>query len=41
MFTVTFQKFEEIISWQKARVLNDKIGALIDNGSFKSNYSVD
>ncbi|HEY2727550.1 MAG TPA: four helix bundle protein [Parafilimonas sp.] len=34
----TFQKFEEIISWQKARVLNDKIGALIDNGKFKSNY---
>lgn len=34
----TFQKFEEIISWQKARILNDKIGALIDNGSFKSNY---
>ena len=34
----TIQKFEEIISWQKARVLNDKIGALIDNGKFKSNY---
>jgi four helix bundle protein len=34
----TFQKFEEIVSWQKARELNKKIGLLIDNGSFKSNY---
>ena len=34
----TFQKFEEIISWQKARDLNNEIGALIDSGSFKSNY---
>jgi four helix bundle protein len=34
----TFQKFEEIISWQKARELNNKIGALIDMGIFKSNF---
>ncbi len=34
----TFQKFEEIVSWQKARDLNKKIGFLIDNGNFKSNY---
>jgi four helix bundle protein len=34
----TFQKFEEIISWQKAREFNKKMGLLMDNGSFKSNY---
>jgi four helix bundle protein len=40
MFQVmaTFQRFEEIVSWQKARELNKKICLLIDNGSFKSNY---
>lgn len=34
----TIKRFEDIASWQKARVLNDKIGVLIDNGSFKTNY---
>lgn len=34
----TFKKFEEIVSWQKARELNYKIGSLIDSGVFKSNY---
>jgi four helix bundle protein len=34
----TIKRFEDIISWQKARVLNDKIGSLIDKGVFKSNY---
>ena len=34
----TIKRFEDILSWQKARVLNDKIGSLIDNGTFKSNY---
>ncbi len=34
----TFTCFEEIKSWQKARVLNKKIGERIDNGIFKHNY---
>ena len=34
----TIQRFEDFISWQKARTLNDKIGKLIDTGTFKSNY---
>ena len=34
----TIKRFEDILSWQKARILNDKIGSLIDNGNFKSNY---
>lgn len=34
----TIKRFEDILSWQKARVLNNKIGTLIDNGVFKSNY---
>jgi four helix bundle protein len=34
----TIKCFEDIISWQKARKLNDKIGSFIDNGNFKSNY---
>jgi len=38
MFMATLKRFEDILSWQKARVLNDKIGSLIDNGNFKSNY---
>lgn len=33
-----FRKFEEIHAWQKARVLNQKAGAFIDNGRFKSNF---
>ena len=34
----TIKKFEDILAWQKARVLNDKIGSYIDSGRFKSNY---
>ncbi len=34
----TIKRFEDILSWQKSRILNDKIGLLIDNGTFKSNY---
>lgn len=34
----TIKKFEDIIAWQKARVLNQKIGNYIDEGRFKSNY---
>src|SRR5215469_738739 len=38
MFMSTIKRFKDIISWQKARVLNDKIGSLIDKGVFQSNY---
>jgi four helix bundle protein len=34
----TIKRFEDILSWQKARILNEKIGALIDSGLFKHNY---
>lgn len=34
----TFKCFEEIKAWQKARILNRKIGAYIDGGRFKHNY---
>ena len=34
----TFKRFEEIHAWQKARILNDKIGQLIDGGRFQHNY---
>lgn len=34
----TFKCFEEIKAWQKARILNQKIGAYIDGGRFKHNY---
>ena len=34
----TFTCFEEIKSWQKARVLSKKIGDRIDSGQFKHNY---
>ena len=36
MATITC--FEEIHAWKMARVLNDKIGKMIDSGRFKSNY---
>ncbi len=32
------KRFEDILSWQKARELNKKIGNLIDSGKFKGNY---
>jgi four helix bundle protein len=34
----TFKCFEEIQAWQKARILNQKIGGYIDSGRFKQNY---
>lgn len=34
----TFKCFEEIKAWQKARLLNQKIGHYIDSGRFKNNY---
>jgi len=34
----TIKKFEDIISWQEARKLNNIIGDLIDGGRFKHNY---
>lgn len=34
----TINRFEEIISWQEARVLNKNIGKLIDSGRFKNSY---
>src|SRR4051794_33567811 len=36
----TIKRFEEIFSWQRARELNKKIGALIDGGRFKKNYKL-
>jgi four helix bundle protein len=38
MFMATIKRFEDILPWQKARVLNNKIGSLIDKGVFKANY---
>jgi four helix bundle protein len=37
---VTFKKFEDIISWQKARELNKILGGLIDDGKFKGSYKL-
>ncbi len=34
----TIEKFEEIISWQEARVLNKNVGKLIDEERFKKNF---
>ena len=34
----TIKRFEDIISWQKARELNQVLGQLIDNGNFKHSY---
>src|SRR5438445_11143264 len=34
----TIEKFEEIISWKEARILNDLTGKLIDDKRFKNNY---
>jgi four helix bundle protein len=31
-------RFEEIISWKEARILNNNIGKLIDSGRFKHSY---
>jgi four helix bundle protein len=32
------ERFEDIISWKEARVLNKKMGDLIDSGRFKQSY---
>ena len=32
------EKFEDIISWKEARILNKNLGAVIDSGRFKSSY---
>src|SRR4051812_48724321 len=32
------KKFEDILSWQKARELNKVVGKLIDEGKFKRSY---
>lgn len=34
----SIQTFEEIVSWQEARLLNQEIGKLIDTGNFKSSF---
>jgi four helix bundle protein len=34
----TIERFEQIISWQEARILNKNIGDLIDGGSFKKSF---
>ena len=34
----TIKRFEEIKAWQKARILNNKVGDIIDNGQFKRNF---
>ncbi len=36
----TIQTFEEIVSWQEARLLNQKIGTLIDTRNFKSSFKL-
>ncbi|MEQ1675824.1 MAG: four helix bundle protein [Chitinophagaceae bacterium] len=36
----TFKRFEEIVSWQKARELNKIIGKHIDSGKFKRSYKL-
>ena len=34
----TIERFEQIISWQEARILNKNLGQLIDSGRFKKNF---
>ena len=36
----TIKRFEEIVSWQKARELNNILGKHIDAGKFKSSYKL-
>ena len=36
----TIERFEDIISWQKARELNKFIGDIIDKGKFKRSYKL-
>jgi hypothetical protein len=34
----TIKRFEEIKAWQKARVLNNKLGEIIDKGQLQKNF---
>jgi four helix bundle protein len=34
----TIKRFEDILSWQKARELNRRIGSMIDSGRFQQNF---
>lgn len=34
----TIKKFEDIVAWQKARELNQKVGCFIDDDRFKKNF---
>lgn len=34
----TIERFEQIISWQEARILSKNIGDLIDSGRFKRSF---
>ena len=34
----TIERFEQIISWREARILNKNIGDLIDGGRFKKSF---
>ena len=36
----TIKKFEDILSWQKARELNLLIGKIIDSGRFRTSYKL-
>lgn len=36
----TIKRFEEIISWQKSRELNNVLGKYIDAGKFKKSYKL-
>ena len=36
----TIKRFEDILSWQKARELNRILGSLIDSGKFKRSYKL-
>ena len=34
----SIEKFEEIISWKEARILNKEVGKLIDDERFRKNF---
>ncbi len=34
----TIKRFEDILSWQKARELNKKAGAMLDSGRLQNNF---
>jgi four helix bundle protein len=37
-FMATIKRFEDILSWQKARELNKKVGTMIDSGRLQNNF---